>query len=69
MLPPPTRGTFIVAFEDKRQMERKSLDGDVFNFHTPSEVESLLRQTGYLNRVGIESRTRGRSSYHIVAVK
>ena len=63
-------GKFVVAFEDKKQLETRNLDKNVFKFYSENEVKSILINAGFLTDVTIHTKIRGKSVYHcVVAVK
>ena len=63
-------GSFIVAFEDHKQLEQRNLNKDVFSIYTPEDVQSLLIDAGFSSEVRIESKSKGNLTFHcVVAVK
>lgn len=62
-------GLFIVAFEDVKQLEQRSLDKDVFKFYSTGEVKNLLVNSGFSSGINIESRTKGKLVFHCVIAK
>lgn len=49
-------GLFFVAFEDIAQLEKKSLNSEVFSFYSKSDVKNLLINAGFSSSVSIESK-------------
>lgn len=63
-------GKLVLAFEDKKQLEKRSLNTDVFRFYEQTEVKSLLGAGGFGENINIFSRQVKRNRFHCaVAVK
>jgi ubiquinone/menaquinone biosynthesis C-methylase UbiE len=63
-------GRVILAFEDKAQLERRSLDTDVFHIYHQDEVKQLLSRNGFSNEIEIVSREIRTQWFHCaMAVK
>lgn len=63
-------GLFIIAFEDKEQLEQRNLSKDVFKFYSCNEVKRLLQDCGFEGGVRIESRKKQGLRFHCaVAIK
>lgn len=59
-------GTFVVAFEDHKQLEKRDLNKDVFTIYPPEDVQSLLTDSGFATGVRIESKSKGNLTFHCV---
>ncbi|MBL6995270.1 MAG: class I SAM-dependent methyltransferase [Desulfobacula sp.] len=57
-------GKFVVAFEDIDQLERRNLNRNVFQLYSKSDVIDLLINAGFTSDVSIESRVKGKSTFH-----
>ena len=57
-------GKFVLAFEDVHQLEQRKLNRDVFRFYRRSDVRYLLENNGFSNGVSVESREKGKLSFH-----
>ena len=57
-------GKFVLAFEDVHQLEQRKLNRDVFRFYRRSDVRYLLENGGFSNVVSVESRKKGKLSFH-----
>lgn len=63
-------GKLVLAFEDKRQLEKRSLNTDVFRFYDQTEIISLLGAQGFGENINIFSRKVKKNRFHCaVAVK
>jgi ubiquinone/menaquinone biosynthesis C-methylase UbiE len=63
-------GKLILAFEDKEQLEKRSLSTNVFHFYSQHEIENLLDRNGFSGDIDILSREKKSQKYHCaVAVK
>jgi ubiquinone/menaquinone biosynthesis C-methylase UbiE len=63
-------GKLLLAFEDIDQLESRSLDGSVFKFYRPDEIENLLYRNGFSGGVNIFTKQIKSKKYHCaVAVK
>lgn len=59
-------GTFIVAFEDHKQLEQRNLNHDIFTIYTVEDVHSLLVKSGFSSEIRIESKSKGNLTFHCV---
>ncbi len=50
-------GMLVVGYEDIAQLKNRRLDADVFRLYSTSEVETLLRDTGFA--LGVTTRSIG----------
>ncbi len=65
-----TGGIFIVALEDHKQLEQRKLNEDVFTIYSPKNVQSLLTDSGFSSGVRIQSKSKGKLTFHcVVATK
>lgn len=63
------RGKFVVGFEDRTQLEKRSLNSSVFCLYDENDVAQLLKDAGF-SHVDIESREKHSTLVHCaVAVK
>ena len=63
-------GKLILAFEDKAQMERRSLSANVFRIYSRDKIEDLLRRNGFSKNINVISREVKSMIYHCaVAMK
>jgi len=63
-------GKLILAFEDKAQMEKRSLSANVFRIYRRDEIEDLLRRNGFSKNINVVSREVKSTLYHCaVAMK
>ncbi len=63
-------GKVILAFEDKEQLERRSLNTNVFHFYSQDEIKILLSHNGFSGSIDILSKEIKSQRYHCaVAVK
>jgi ubiquinone/menaquinone biosynthesis C-methylase UbiE len=63
-------GKLILAFEDKKQLERRPLNPNVFRFYDQGEINHLLIRNGFSRDINILSRQTGSQIFHCaVAVK
>ena len=63
-------GKLVLAFEDKQQLEKRSLSKDVFHLYHQDEIANLLQRNGFSNGINILSRKVKANRYHcVVAVK
>ena len=63
-------GKVILAFEDKEQLERRSLNTNVFHFYSQDEIKNLLSHNGFSESIDILSKEIKSQRYHCaVAVK
>ena len=61
---------FLLAFEDKAQLEKRPLDADVFHIYHQDEVQQLLNRNGFSREIKIISREIRSQRFHcVVAVK
>lgn len=62
-------GKFVLGFEDRAQMEKRSLNTNVFRIYSKDEVKNLLIKSGFVT-VDIISKKIHSSIYHCaVAIK
>ena len=60
----------VLAFEDKKQLEERSLSTDVFRFYDQTEIKNLLGCNGFGEKINIHSRQQKINRFHCaVAVK
>jgi len=57
-------GKFVLVFEDVHQLEQRKLNRDIFRFYRRSDVRYLLENGAFSNGVSIESREKGKLSFH-----
>ena len=63
-------GKLVLAFEDKKQLEKRQLSNDVFQLYSQDQVEELLQRNGFGDDVTILTREIKFNRYHCaVAVK
>jgi ubiquinone/menaquinone biosynthesis C-methylase UbiE len=63
-------GKVILAFEDKEQLEKRSLNTNVFHFYSQDEIKNLLSHNGFYGSIDILSKEIKSQRYHCaVAVK
>ena len=63
-------GKLVLAFEDEKQLEKRSLNSDVFRFYDLEEIKSLLSGNGFEKNINIFSRKVKQNWFHCaVAVK
>jgi len=63
-------GTLILAFEDRKQLERRSLNPDVFRIYHEDEMKDILQRNGFSREICIRTLSRGANSFHCcLAVK
>jgi len=63
-------GKLVLAFEDKKQLEKQSLSKDVFRFYDQTEIEDLLQRNGFGEGIEMLSREVKQNLYHCaVAVR
>jgi ubiquinone/menaquinone biosynthesis C-methylase UbiE len=63
-------GKLVLAFEDKNQLEKRSLSTDVFHFYSQDEIQTLLQRNGFGEGIDILSREVKLNRYHCaVAVR
>ena len=63
-------GKLVLAFEDKKQLEKRSLSKSVFHFYSQYEIENLLQNNGFNINIEVLSRKVKANRYHCaVAVK
>ena len=62
-------GKLFLAFEDKRHLEERSLDSNVFRLYSTDDIKNLLVDAGFSSDVGIETRVKGKLLYHCVIAK
>ena len=62
-------GKLVLGFEDRAQMEKRSLNTNVFRIYSKDEVKNLLIKSGFVT-VDIISKKIHSSIYHCaVAIK
>jgi ubiquinone/menaquinone biosynthesis C-methylase UbiE len=57
-------GKVFIAFEDKKQLEKRNLDENVFSLYSKDEVRDLLLDAGFSPDVRIETREKRELLYH-----
>ena len=63
-------GKLILAFEDKKQLEDRSLNLDIFHIYSENEVKDILLHNGFSENIDIISRKIKSNKYHCcIAVK
>jgi ubiquinone/menaquinone biosynthesis C-methylase UbiE len=63
-------GKCLIGFNERSDLEKMNLDGDVFSLYAPDEIEALLSANGQFAHVEIQSRrTQKGSCYCAVALK
>jgi ubiquinone/menaquinone biosynthesis C-methylase UbiE len=63
-------GKAVLAFEDIKQLERKSLSNRIFKFYRPDEIEGLLMRNAFSGGIDIYSKRIKSLQFHCaVAVK
>jgi ubiquinone/menaquinone biosynthesis C-methylase UbiE len=63
------RGTIVLGFRDKEQMEKLPLSDDVFNLYSLEEVKTFLSNAGFADIRIEESGEKPFVSYCAVAIK
>jgi ubiquinone/menaquinone biosynthesis C-methylase UbiE len=63
-------GNLILAFEDKAQLERRSLNTDVFKCYSLDEIKTLLSNNGFQGAIKHFARKKKAQVFHcVVATK
>jgi len=62
-------GKLFLAFEDKGQLEERNLDSNVFRLYSTDDIKNLLVDAGFSSDVVIETRVKGKLSFHCVIAK
>ena len=63
-------GKLLLAFEDKKQLEKRQLSADVFHLYSRDQIEDLLQRNGFGKGIDILSREIKSKRYNCaVAVK
>ncbi|MDM8517670.1 class I SAM-dependent methyltransferase [Desulfobacterales bacterium HSG16] len=57
-------GKLVLGFHDKEQMDKMSLNEDVFRYYSTRDVADLLSNDGLLNKVDIISRKGKQNALH-----
>ena len=57
-------GRLLLGYEDRKQLEQRQLDREVFRIYSRYEVETLLTATGFENDVQTRSMKKGASWFH-----
>ena len=62
-------GSFVVAFEDIKQLERRNLNKNIFKLYTANDVIDLLANSGFSTDISLKSKSRGNQAFHCVVAK
>ena len=57
-------GKLILAFEDKKQLEDRSLNLDIFHIYSENEIKNILLRNGFFGSIDIISREIKSQRYH-----
>ncbi len=64
------KGRLLIGFEQNNYMKDNKLDNEVFNYYSPEDIEEMLIDTGFNNKIVTESIINGSTIlYCIVAIK
>ncbi len=64
------KGRLLIGFEQNNHMKDNKLDNEVFNYYSPKDIEKMLLNTGFNNKIVTESIINGSTIlYCIVATK
>lgn len=62
-------GFFIAGFEDMTQLEQRNLDAGVFRIYSTKEVKNLFVEAGFSSDVTIETRKKGKLTFHCLVAR
>jgi len=63
-------GKLVIGFHDKREMEKKSLDMDVFRFYSKDDISELLSIHGSLSEIDtISKKEKKNTTYCVSGIK
>lgn len=62
-------GKFLLAFENKEQLEKRKLSDRVFQLYSTDEIKEFLIRGGFSENVRIESRKNRKSIFHCVVAE
>jgi len=63
-------GELLLAFEDKKQMEDRSLNFDIFHVYGESDIKEMILRNGFWETINVRSKTLKSKKYHCcIAVK
>ena len=57
-------GKVVLAFEDKEQLEKRTLDSEIFKFYDLDEIVNLFKINGLDKDINIFTREKGPQKFH-----
>ena len=57
-------GKVVLAFEDKEQLEKRTLDSEIFKFYGLDEIVNLFKTNGLDKDINIFTREKGPQKFH-----
>lgn len=60
-------GKVVLAFEDKEQLEKRTLDSEIFKFYSLDEIVNLFKISGLDKDIKIFTREKGSQKFHCAA--
>ena len=62
-------GKLYLAFEDIEQLKQRKLNQEVFHLYSKDDIQDLLINAGFSNKIKIASRNKGKLIFHCVVTE